>query len=161
MSVGGAGGPVGAAEDRAAHRCARRDAQRVSEDRGWCLVDEFAPGGQLACPGGDAELVKDADEAAVAAVFGRELPGKPPWRGGGGRGGHVAAVAQVLPQQGRNGLGHVETVRVRRKIELPEERRMLTQPLPKRPHRMQPAGPANSEVANNRASPVPTFPGTG
>jgi hypothetical protein len=44
-------------------------------------------------------------------------------------------VAQVLPQQGRNGLGHVETVRAQRKIELPEERRMLTQPLPKRAHR--------------------------
>jgi hypothetical protein len=78
-------------------------------------------------PGRDAELVKDAHEAAVAAVFAGELPGKQPRRGRGGRGGHLAAVAQVLPQQGGNGLGHVETVRARRKIELPEER-MLTQP---------------------------------
>ena len=79
------------------------------------------------------------------------------------RGGHVAAVAQVLPQQGRNGLGHVETVRVQRKIELPEERRMLTQPLPKRPHRMQ---PLDQQIARSlttarpryRRSPVPGSP---
>jgi hypothetical protein len=36
-----------------AHRCVWRDSQRVGEDRGWCLADEFAPGGQPACPGGD------------------------------------------------------------------------------------------------------------
>ena len=82
------------------------------------------------------------------------------------RGWCLAAVAQVLPQQGRNGLGHVETVRARRKIELPEERRMLTQPLPKRPRRMQ---PLDQQIARSlttarpryRRSPVLRFPGTG
>jgi hypothetical protein len=62
-------------------------------------------------PGGDAQLVKDADEPAVAAVFAGELPWKQPRRGRVGCGGHVAAAAQVLPQQGGNGLGHVEPVR--------------------------------------------------
>ena len=57
MPEGGVGGPVGGAEERVAHRRARRDAQRVGEDGGWCLPDEFAPGGQPARPGGDAELV--------------------------------------------------------------------------------------------------------
>jgi hypothetical protein len=33
----GAGGPVGAAEERVAHRCALREAQRVGEDGRWCL----------------------------------------------------------------------------------------------------------------------------
>jgi hypothetical protein len=110
MPAGGVGGPVGAAEERVAHRCARRDSERVGEDRGWCLADELVPGGQPACPGGDAQLVKDADEPAVAAMFAGELPGKQPRRGRIGCGGHVAAVAQVLPQQGGNGLGHVEPV---------------------------------------------------
>jgi hypothetical protein len=80
-SSGGVGGPAGAAEERVAHRCAWRDAERVGEDRGWCLADEFAPCGQPARPGRDAKLVKDADEPAVAAVFAGELPGKQPRRG--------------------------------------------------------------------------------
>jgi hypothetical protein len=93
MPAGGVGGPVGAAEERVPHRRAWRDAQRVGKDRGWCLAGEFAPCGQPACPGGDAHLVKNADEPAVAAVFAGELPGKQPRRGRVGCGGHVAAVA--------------------------------------------------------------------
>ena len=50
--VSAVGGPVGAGEERVAHRCARRDAQRVGEGGGWCLPDEFAPGGQPADTGG-------------------------------------------------------------------------------------------------------------
>jgi hypothetical protein len=105
------GGPVGAAEERVAHRRARRDAQRAGEDRGWRLADELAPGGQPACPGEDTQLVKGADEPAAAAMVAGELPGKQPRRGWIGGRGHVAAVAQVLSQQGGNGLGHVEPVR--------------------------------------------------
>ncbi len=44
-SSSGVGGPVGAAEERVAHRCAPRDAERVGEDRGWCVAGEFAPCG--------------------------------------------------------------------------------------------------------------------
>ena len=94
-----------------AHRCARRDAQRVGEVGGWRLPGELAPGGQPARPGRDAELVEHADEPAVAAVFAGELPGKQPRRGRVGCRSHVGAVAQVLPQQGGNGLRHVEPVR--------------------------------------------------
>ena len=56
-----------------AHRRARRDAQHVGQDRGWCLPDELAPCGQPARPGRDAELVKRPDEPAVAAMFAGEL----------------------------------------------------------------------------------------
>ena len=55
--------------------------------------------------------MKDADESVVAAMFAGELPREQPRRGRVGCGGHVAAVAQVFPQQGGNGLGHVEPVR--------------------------------------------------
>jgi len=55
-------------------------------------------------------LVEHADEPAVAAVFAGELPGKQSRRGRVGGRGHVGAVAQVLAQQGGNGLGHVEPV---------------------------------------------------
>ncbi|HEY5988487.1 MAG TPA: hypothetical protein VIV12_19225 [Streptosporangiaceae bacterium] len=44
-------------------------------------------------------------------MFAGELPGKQPRRGRVGCRGHVAAVAQVLPQQGGNGLGYVEPLR--------------------------------------------------
>jgi len=91
----------------------RRDAERVGEDRGWCVADELAPGGQPARPGGDTELVKHADEPAVAAMFAGKLPGKQPRRSRVGRRGHVGAVAQVFPQQGGNGLGHVKPVRAK------------------------------------------------
>ena len=94
-----------------AHRCALRDAQCIGEDCRWCLPDKFAPGGQPARPGGDAKLVKNADEPTVAAMFAGELPGKQPRRGWVGCRGHVAAVAQVFPQQGGNGLGHIQPVR--------------------------------------------------
>ena len=79
VSAAGVGSPVGAGEVGVAYRCVRGDAQRVGEDRGRCFVDELMPGGQPAGPGRDAELVKDADDPAVAAVFAGELPGKQPW----------------------------------------------------------------------------------
>ena len=41
----------------------------------------------------------------------RRVAREQPRRGRVGSGGHIAAVAQVLPQQGGNGLGHVEPVR--------------------------------------------------
>ncbi len=43
-------------------------------------------------------------------MFAGELPGKQPGRGRVGGGGHIAAVAQVVPGQGGNGLGNVEPV---------------------------------------------------
>ncbi len=78
MPASGVGGPVGAAEERVAHRRARREAQRVGEDGGWCLPGELAPGGQAARPGRDAKLTENTDEPAVASVFAGELPGKQP-----------------------------------------------------------------------------------
>jgi hypothetical protein len=56
-------------------------------------------------------LVKNADEPVVAAILAGELPGKQPRRSRVGCRGHVAAVAQVFPQQGGNGLGNVKPVR--------------------------------------------------
>ena len=44
-------------------------------------------------------------------MFDAELPGKQPGRDRVGGGGHVAAVAQVVPEQGGDGLGNVEPVR--------------------------------------------------
>ena len=73
-----------------------------------------------------------------AAAFGRRAARETAMARRGGHVNHVAAVAQVLPQQGRNGLGHVETVRVQRKIELPGRAPDAHAALPKRPHRMQP-----------------------
>jgi len=90
--------------------CVRGDAQRVGEDGGWCLADELVPCGQPARPGRNAQPAKDGDELTVAAMFAGELPGKQSRRGRVGRGGHVAAVAQVVPEQGGDGLGNVEPV---------------------------------------------------
>ena len=91
--------------------CVRGDAQGVGEDDGLCLADELVPCGEPACPGRYAQLVKDDDEPAVAAMFAGELPAKQPGRDRVGGGGHVAAVAQVVPEQGGDGLGNVEPVR--------------------------------------------------
>jgi hypothetical protein len=75
---------------------------------GWCLADELVPCGQSARPGRDAQSAKDDDEPAVAAMFVGELPGKRPGEGRVSGGGYVAAVAQVVPEQGGDGLGNVE-----------------------------------------------------
>jgi hypothetical protein len=70
--------------------CAGGDAQNVGEDGGWCLADELVPCGQPARPGRDAQLVKDDDEPAVAAMFAGELPGNSQGETG------LAAVVMLL-----------------------------------------------------------------
>ena len=83
-------GPVGAAEERVAHRCARRDAERVDEDRGGRCRTNSRHAARWSRPGRDAKLVKNADEPAVAAGSLGSCPGNSHGEAG------LAAVVMLL-----------------------------------------------------------------